>query len=93
MSTSDKSAKKATVKKVEPLIYCGPNLKNGLLSRYTVFQNGIPDYITKDIEACPVIKNLFVEIKQFIEVENKIAILGTAENAWFNEVKNYTKVV
>ncbi len=47
------------------LIYCGPNLKGGILNQYTVYRgDGLPKHLDQHIADCPAIRRLFVAMQQ-----------------------------
>ena len=50
---------KENIQAEEPVIYIGPDLKN-IVSRNTIFKNGIPEEITREAGSLPVIMKLFV---------------------------------
>jgi hypothetical protein len=77
-----------TVSEMETVfIYCGPT--NAHIARYTSYKNGYPIHLNEHLEKCPTLKTLFVEPENFAEFEKNVAEKGTAENIWFDEVKNY----
>lgn len=68
-------------------IYCGPS--SNPVARYTAYKNGYPLHLKEHFEKCPVLKSLFIEPERFSEFEKNVAVKGTVENIWFEEVKNY----
>lgn len=60
----------------EQLIYIGPNLPGGRLSRFTVFRGGIPLYL-KDL--LPKISKLIVPVAALSEALARVEKAGTAE--------------
>lgn len=88
------SLKEETVsqEKETVFIYCGPT--SNLISRYTSYKNGYPVHLKDAMEKCPVLKNLFIETKDFSEFERNVTEKGTVENIMFEEAKKYfSKVV
>lgn len=75
--------------KPESLIYCGPSLPNGLLSRFVVFRGGIPVHLEKHVQACPALKHMFVPVKAFSDMHKALNTVGSAENLLFEEVKQH----
>lgn len=74
------------------LVYCGPNLKGGVLTRYTVFRgSGLPKHLDKHIDSCPAISRLFVAPKFLTKTDQAIKTTGTPQNVWFKEIQAYVQ--
>ena len=73
--------------KVERLIYCGPNLPGGKLTKYRVFKGGIPEYLNDVIAKCPEIKRLFVPTADLQITENAISTKGTPQQLAYEAVQ------
>ena len=67
------------------LIYVGPNTKNGVLMKYTVFKGGIPSHIQELFEKKPNLKYLFVPIQNMAKAQQDINTLGTPLNKYYQE--------
>lgn len=77
----------APKKPAEAVIYVGPSLGNGKLSRYTVFRGGVlPLYIQQMVEANPKIGRLIVPVSRLAETERNMADSASVERAIFNEL-------
>lgn len=88
--SSQKKIKMSSLKDgKESLIYCGPNIPGGVLQRYTVFRGGLPIYLEELFEKCPAIKLLFVPVEDLARMEKAIAVKGSPENIYFNEVLQF----
>jgi hypothetical protein len=77
--------------KLKAQIYCGPQLPQGLLNSYTVYQNELPKHLEGHFEKCPAIKRLFVPVEKFTTVQQAIQTPGTAESVWYGQVLEYIK--
>lgn len=76
--------------KPEPaLIYVGPNLPRGILNQFTVYTGGLPRHLEQHFEKRPAIKRLFVSVDALAEVQQAISQPGTAEQVWFQDIKDY----
>ncbi len=73
--------------KVERLIYCGPNLPGGKLTKYRVFKGGIPEYLNDVIAKCPEIKRLFVPVADLQKAEIAIVARGTPQQLAYEAVQ------
>ncbi|MCZ8520128.1 MULTISPECIES: hypothetical protein [Paenibacillus] len=75
-----KSRKKPAETAAPPqVIYIGPNLPGGRLTQYTVFSDGIPEYLVDLTEAHPEIKELTVPVTELARVQANISTPGTTE--------------
>lgn len=70
----------------EPVIYIGPDLKN-IVSRNTIFKNGIPEEITKEAGRLPVVMKLFVPLKKLPEALKTFAQGGFYKTLYDNALK------
>lgn len=88
--TTTSTKEKANVaKKEEHLIYCGPNLPKAALNQFTIFKNGIPKHLDKQLEDCKIINKLFVPVNQFASKWETIQTNGTPENTWYKQVTDH----
>lgn len=78
-------------KRSERLIYLGPNLPGGKLSKYAIYKGGLPTHLNDVYEACPAIKKLFVEPSIMAKKEQAINQKGTPESVFFSQVLDYSK--
>ncbi|MFD0710634.1 hypothetical protein [Paenibacillus sp. GCM10027626] len=70
-----------TTKTQQQLIYVGPNLPGGRLSRFRVFKEGIPSYLDDIVKSNPDISRLIVPIEVFTAVLARVSTPGTIEHA------------
>ncbi|MBT2717549.1 hypothetical protein [Bacillus sp. ISL-57] len=75
----------------ELVIYIGESLKNGKLEQFTVFNNGIPEFLAEDIEKCPAINSLILPISQLGESRRKLTIQGTMEHTLNSQITQYVR--
>jgi hypothetical protein len=75
----------------ERLIYIGPNLPGGKLSKYAIYKGGLPTHLNDVYEACPAIKKLFVEPSSMAKKEQAIQQKGTPESVFYSQVLDYSK--
>ncbi|MFS0766039.1 hypothetical protein [Peribacillus phoenicis] len=75
----------------ELVIYIGESLKNGKLEQFTVFNNGIPQFLAEDIEKCPAINSLILPISQLGESRRKLTIQGTMEHTLNSQITQYVR--
>ncbi|MGF9822624.1 hypothetical protein ABE430_08895 [Brevibacillus agri] len=73
------------------LIYCGPALPNGILSRFAVYRGGIPKHLDEHLKKCPSLEQLFVPVDSLSSTLLAIETMGTAEHALYQEVQAYVK--
>ncbi len=71
------------------LIYVGPSLGGGKLTRFTVYQGGKPKHMEQIFSECPEVEKLFVPVDKLAPTLDKIAITGTPFHTWFNRVVEY----
>ncbi len=77
--------------KKEPVIYIGPDIKN-IVSKNTIFKNGIPEEITKEAGSLPVIMKLFVPLKKLPEALKTFTQGGFYKTLYGNAVKEIAKI-
>lgn len=75
MSTTKKAAAKRTTKNAavqaaEPLMYVGPTIR-GVAIQNRVYSE-IPEPAKKAITECPLLSNLFVDIRRYPDAERQI---------------------
>jgi hypothetical protein len=73
----------------EPLIYVGPSLPGGLLTKYTIFSNGIPDHLKAHFAKCPAFKQLFIPVSQLPAVESRLKDATSAESVFYRQTEQY----
>lgn len=73
---------------VETVIYCGPTLPRAKLVSMSVFKNGLPEYVQRQIEACPEIDKLIVPISSLAETRTLIGVRGTEENRLYQAISS-----
>jgi hypothetical protein len=73
----------------EALIYVGPSLPGGLLTKYTTFSNGIPDHLKAHFEKCPAFKQLFIPVSQLLTTENRLKDATSAESVFYRQTEQY----
>ncbi|MGG4034207.1 hypothetical protein ABEV74_10990 [Paenibacillus cisolokensis] len=80
MATSSKQKQKQTATAPEPLIYIGPNLPGGRLSRFRVFRGGgIPPFLSDLVDQRPEIERLIVPVSGFPAAVKRAESPGTVE--------------
>lgn len=82
---------KENIQEKEPVIYIGPDLKN-IVSRNTIFKNGIPEEITKEAGCLPVVMKLFVPLKKLPEALKTFTQGGFYKTLYDNAVKETAKI-
>ena len=82
---------KENIQAEEPVIYIGPDLKN-IVSRNTIFKNGIPEEITREAGSLPVIMKLFVPLKKLPEALKTFTQSGFYKTLYGNAVKEIAKI-
>jgi len=75
--------------KQEPLIYVGPNNKH--ITKSSIFIGGYPPHITKHIESCPALNNVFIPVSELPEYLKRAKVENSAEQIIYNQVQNYFK--
>jgi len=81
--------KKAKYELQDKVIYCGPNIPGGMLSKYRIFIDGIPEYLNELIDKCPEIKILFANVADLANVDKAIGIKGTPEQIAYEKVMKF----
>ena len=71
--------------KVEPVIYVGPS--KPYIPQYKVFNNGLPKMIEEKIKEKPLLKQLFVPVKDLSKARKGILVKGSTLNIAFNQIK------
>ncbi|OQP00855.1 hypothetical protein B1689_07490 [Geobacillus sp. 44C] len=82
----------AEQKELEPqeaMIYVGPSLPGGMLTKYTIFSNGVPDHLKLHFEKCPAFKRLFVPVSQLSAVESRLNDATSAESVFYQQIVQY----
>lgn len=82
---------KEPVQAKESVVYIGPDLKN-IVSRNTIFKNGIPEEITREAGSLPVIMKLFVPLKKLPEALKTFTQGGFYKTLYGNAVKEIAKI-
>lgn len=73
------------------VVYIGPELKN-IISRNTIFKNGIPTEIEEKLsEMPPVIKKMFIPVKKLPEAVKSLETDGAYKALYDNAVKALLK--
>ncbi|RXZ84585.1 hypothetical protein EBB07_00785 [Paenibacillaceae bacterium] len=81
-----KTKKEPKVSK-EQLIYVGPNLRGGRLLRFTVFREGVPDYLSELVKQ-PEVSRLLVPVSALSETLQRVDTAGTLEHKAFEALKH-----
>ncbi|MBP1924594.1 hypothetical protein J2Z76_000447 [Sedimentibacter acidaminivorans] len=77
-------------KNIETLVYCGPSFA-GRLQQFSIYKNGIPPYIDKEMEKCPSISKLFVPISKLAITREKLRNQGSKENQLYQNILKFQK--
>lgn len=80
-----KKQKEVSEVKVEPVIYVGPT--KPYIQQHKVFSNGLPKIIEEKIKEQPLLKQLFVPVKDLSKARKEILIKGSTLNIAFNQIK------
>lgn len=59
------------------LVYIGPSIKN-VVSTGTVYNNGLPVKVMKEIEKQPIIKSLVIPVDKLAAAQKELATQGSA---------------
>lgn len=92
MDTQKQSKQKQQNRKKEEqqsLIYIGPTVKRGLLTKHTVYKNGLPKNIDEHLQKCPQLNRMFVDVTKMTEFENEVNDKTSSMHVFFNAVKTY----
>lgn len=74
------------------VIYVGPTLKKGLLSRYTVFRDGeFPKSIQELREKSPALRGLFVPVSMLASARRRVATKGDILNTYVTRLRDELK--
>ncbi|NNV06215.1 hypothetical protein ETC03_07110 [Geobacillus sp. MMMUD3] len=73
----------------KPLVYIGPSLPGGLLTRYTIFSNGIPAHLQGYCEECLSFKQLFVPPERLALAENNLKDPTSAESVFYRDTVDF----
>lgn len=69
----------------EPLVYCGPSIKN-VARQYTVYDGGVPDMLEKFFTEYPIARALLVPMSEFPQLREKLGNKATPENVIFRKI-------
>lgn len=93
-NTNQNAKKKDTPKlqvskknKNEKLIYIGPNLIQ--MTKYTVFDGGMPKHVVSLFEKCPAVEKLLIPVEELTKREPKTMKRGTLEHKYYQEVLSF----
>lgn len=96
--TSTTKTKKTVAKtpvpaaKKEALIYVGPTLRGGVLSRYSVFKHGeLPPHVKEIADEHKCIKSLLVPVSKLAQIENRLLDKTSVEAVRFAEAQTVFK--
>lgn len=90
----DKKNKNADISQPEPpktLIYIGNTLPN--LQKYTVFNNGIPQFVVVQVEKCKAIGELIVPLSEFNTAKDQLNKKGTRYHTLNTSIQLFIKGV
>lgn len=74
------------------VVYVGPTLKKGLLSRYTVFRDGeFPQSIQELREKSPALRGLFVPVLMLASARQRVATKGDILNTYVTRLRDELK--
>lgn len=82
-----KESKKSTL--ADTLIYVGPTLPGGALTKFTIYTNGVPGHMKKDYEENTFFKNLFVPVSKFAEAEKDLSDPNSALSVFTQKTINH----
>ncbi len=72
--------------KKETVMYIGPSIKN-VVSTGTLYRNGLPEALKKEMEKQPVIKSLIVPVSGLARAQRQLATPGSALAVIYGKVK------
>lgn len=84
--TAREAAKSLQTLRHQQMIYVGPNLPGGRLSRFTVFREGVPAYLGDVLEQQPAVGTLIVPVDEMSAAVSRAATAGTLEHSAFEEL-------
>lgn len=70
------AARKENTQK-ETVIYIGPSIRN-VVSTGTLYNNGLPERLKKEMEKQPVIGNLIIPVSCLAAAQRELAVPGSA---------------
>lgn len=74
------------------VVYVGPTLKRGLLSRYAVFRDGqYPKAIQELREKSPAVRGLFVPVSMLTSARQRVATKGDILNLYVTRLRDELK--
>lgn len=85
------TVKANTVTVQKTVIYIGETLPN--LQKYTIFNNGIPQFVAAEIEKCSAIGELIVPISDYSAVKEQLTKKGTRYHTLNFTIQQYLKGV
>lgn len=75
-----------------PVIYIGPNVPGGALSRFAVFNNGYPVHVDALRKKYPEIEPLFIPVEEYPnrmhELNSQTSPVRQAERAFVQKINN-----
>lgn len=72
--------------KPQSLIYCGPNLKGGVLAQYATFKNGLPSHVKELVEKCPAIGKAIIPVQNLSNFAKRAGDQTSYEFAILKEI-------
>lgn len=74
------------------VVYVGPTLKRGLLSRYAVFRDGqYPKAIQELREKSPAVRGLFVPVSMLSSARQRVRTKGDILNIYITRLRDELK--
>ncbi len=77
---------KKKTKKNESFFYLGPTIKRGILEKNTVFRGGLPNYLNELLDKNPLIKELIVSEKDYLDSIKEVETKETRLNILYKKV-------
>lgn len=77
--------KTGTIDKTETVVYIGPDL--AIVPQFSVFSNGVPSYLAREIEKRPLIGHLLVPVKSLSAAQEKLKVIGSKEYVLYQEAQ------
>lgn len=75
-----------------PVIYVGPNIPGGALSRFTVFNNGLTPFVENLKQKHPSVEALLIPVEEYPnrthELNSQTSPIRLAEKAFVKEYNN-----
>lgn len=72
--------------RAETVVYIGPSIKNVVVTG-TIYTNGLPEAVKKEMERQPALKSLLVPISGLAEAQKELNIPGSAMATIYKKVK------